>query len=93
MGSIERPESFEQEQFCERGPRRPDVNAKLREAVETALEQRDANYALKMVWLHNLLTQISTGRKNPAEIVPEFVRLRLQGHFIQGSSLEELLDL
>ena len=68
-------------------------DSKLREAVGTVLEQSEIDYASKMIWFHKLLAEISSGHKNPAGVVPEFIRFRLQGHLFQGSSLEELLDL
>ena len=77
--------------FVKQVPSMEDSN--LKEAVETVLEQSEIDYAPRMVWFHKLLTQISSGHKNPAAVVPEFVRFRLQGHLFQGSSLEELLDL
>ena len=65
----------------------------LREEVEIVLERDITAYTSKMAWLPQLLEHISSRRPDPTTVVPEMVKFRLQGHFFQGSNLEEILDL
>lgn len=50
-------------------------------------------FGCRAVALHKCLSRLALQRKNPASVVAELVKFRLQGHLFRASSLEELLGL